>query len=55
MVETIFLNLKEILETKPSTPKCPEDKPFGPCLIWTRDVGWKTKPVQPKEELHEVS
>lgn len=33
--------LDEILKTKPKTPKCKEGKEYGPCLIWTKEGGWR--------------
>ena len=41
MVETLFLDLEEILKDKPITPKCSDDKAYGKCLVWTKDKGWK--------------
>ena len=33
--------LEEILKGKPATPQCSDDKSYGKCLIWTKEVGWR--------------
>lgn len=37
------LELEEILKDKPPTPKCPDEKEHGKCLIWAKEEGWKSK------------
>ena len=33
--------LEEIVKDKPKTPQCPDEKEYGKCLIWTKQIGWR--------------
>lgn len=50
METSLLLELEEILKVKPETPKCPDDKSHGKCLIWTNNEGWTTTFSRVKEE-----
>jgi hypothetical protein len=48
--------IEDILTTKPKTPRCPEGRPSGNCLVWTQESGiWKEyKGVKHKDRRYEV-